>query len=161
MNADIRQRWLAALQSGKYRQGKGLLRSQTDKYCPLGVLCDLHAAHTGREGGWEKGNTPVLDYWSYLGAATEPPPQVLTWAQLDRADAQELMWSNDKSCTSFADAIAYIQEIYTRPSWLPDPAQFRVVWWGETLPTLTLCSKIAGARRVRALAGRRAVAGGQ
>jgi hypothetical protein len=45
MKPDIKQRWLAALRSGNYEQGKGSL-SKIDKkgnvsYCCLGVLCDI------------------------------------------------------------------------------------------------------------------------
>lgn len=34
------ERWLAALRSGEYRQGGGVLR-RGDKFCCYGVLCDL------------------------------------------------------------------------------------------------------------------------
>lgn len=47
MNQDIKQQWLAALRSGEYTQGRGLLRPTEDTYCCLGVLCDLHAKATG------------------------------------------------------------------------------------------------------------------
>lgn len=33
--------WIAALRSGDYVQGKSRLKSQTDKYCCLGVLCEV------------------------------------------------------------------------------------------------------------------------
>ena len=38
---DIKQKWVAALRSGKYKQGIHCLRSASDEYCCLGVLCDL------------------------------------------------------------------------------------------------------------------------
>jgi hypothetical protein len=40
----VRDKWVAALRSGAYRQGRGLLRSSTDEYCCLGVLCELAVA---------------------------------------------------------------------------------------------------------------------
>lgn len=42
MNTEVKARWLKALRSGDYQQGKGALHIQ-DKhaYCCLGVLCDL------------------------------------------------------------------------------------------------------------------------
>lgn len=43
MNEDIKRDWVAALRSGKYKQGANLLRSTDDKYCCLGVLCALAA----------------------------------------------------------------------------------------------------------------------
>lgn len=42
MNPEIKQKWLSALRSGKYKQGKGRLRAQ-DTFCCLGVLCDIAA----------------------------------------------------------------------------------------------------------------------
>lgn len=40
MNAEIKQRWVDALKSGKYEQGRLDLR-KGDKWCCLGVLCDV------------------------------------------------------------------------------------------------------------------------
>lgn len=40
MNKDVKQKWLAALRSGKYKQGALRLRA-SDSYCCLGVLCDI------------------------------------------------------------------------------------------------------------------------
>jgi hypothetical protein len=38
---DLRKKWVDALRSGKYKQGKGSLRSANGAYCCLGVLCDV------------------------------------------------------------------------------------------------------------------------
>jgi len=38
---DLQKNWLAALRSGKYKQGTGFLRDKNDGYCCLGVLCDV------------------------------------------------------------------------------------------------------------------------
>src|SRR5690242_19381506 len=39
MTPEIKQRWIAALRSGKYKQGTGTLRSEDgERYCCLGVL---------------------------------------------------------------------------------------------------------------------------
>lgn len=43
MKKEIAMRWIEALRSGKYMQGKGRLRSFYDEFCCLGVLCNLHA----------------------------------------------------------------------------------------------------------------------
>jgi len=47
MNADLKPKWLAALRSGEYEQGQRKLR-KNDKYCCLGVLCDIMP-----EIGWD------------------------------------------------------------------------------------------------------------
>lgn len=40
MNKEIADRWVAALRSGDYAQGRGKLR-RGSRYCCLGVLCDI------------------------------------------------------------------------------------------------------------------------
>jgi hypothetical protein len=40
MDAQLKQHWINALRSGKYRQGKGFLQ-KNNKFCCLGVLCDI------------------------------------------------------------------------------------------------------------------------
>lgn len=40
MNPEVKIKWLEALRSGKYKQGKGCLRAG-DSFCCLGVLIDV------------------------------------------------------------------------------------------------------------------------
>lgn len=41
MDAEFKKKWIEALRSGEYRQGTHCLRSIENKYCCLGVACDL------------------------------------------------------------------------------------------------------------------------
>ena len=41
MNKEIAAKWTAALRSGEFNQGTGALRDMDDRYCCLGVLCEL------------------------------------------------------------------------------------------------------------------------
>lgn len=41
MKRDIQARWIDGLLGGDYEQGSGVLRSRNDKFCCLGVLCDI------------------------------------------------------------------------------------------------------------------------
>ena len=41
MNIHIKAEWLARLRSGTIEQGKNVLRSEDEKYCCLGVLCEM------------------------------------------------------------------------------------------------------------------------
>lgn len=41
MNQEIKSRWVTALRSGQYRQGRLALRNTSDEYCCLGVLCEI------------------------------------------------------------------------------------------------------------------------
>lgn len=58
MNPEVKAEWVAALRSGDYEQGKSWLRKagvdSVQRYCCLGVLCDL-SANKG-EGEWIAGN---------------------------------------------------------------------------------------------------------
>jgi hypothetical protein len=42
MNQEIKKKWLIALKSDKYEKGKHFL-FKDNKYCCLGVLCDIYA----------------------------------------------------------------------------------------------------------------------
>lgn len=54
MDATWKKKWVEALRSGEYKQGKDFLRVN-DTFCCLGVLCDL----VGKEQGalWDYENT--------------------------------------------------------------------------------------------------------
>jgi hypothetical protein len=41
MKKDVADKWVAALRSGQYQQGRNMLRTRDNKYCCLGVLCDI------------------------------------------------------------------------------------------------------------------------
>jgi hypothetical protein len=41
MNKELKAKWVEALRSGKYKQGKGMLRNEKGQFCCLGVLCDI------------------------------------------------------------------------------------------------------------------------
>ena len=39
--AEFKAQWVEALRSGRYRQGRHALRDRHDKYCCLGVACEI------------------------------------------------------------------------------------------------------------------------
>lgn len=41
MNKELKEKWIKALRSGKFKQGRSFLNAN-DKYCCLGVLCEIH-----------------------------------------------------------------------------------------------------------------------
>lgn len=49
MNKEIKAKWVEALRSGKYKQGKSRLRTRTG-YCCLGVLCSVLKARNWADG---------------------------------------------------------------------------------------------------------------
>lgn len=49
MNSEIKDKWLKALRSGKYKQTTGVLKA-SDSYCCLGVLCDVYSKTKKKSG---------------------------------------------------------------------------------------------------------------
>ena len=41
MDPELKAKWLKALRSGRYKQGRGALRDENNCYCCLGVLGDI------------------------------------------------------------------------------------------------------------------------
>jgi hypothetical protein len=53
MDQLIAKKWVAALRSGKYKQGKGVLHDQDkNTYCCLGVLCDLYVQENNNKDSY-------------------------------------------------------------------------------------------------------------
>lgn len=73
MKRSIARKWSKALESGEYKQGTGQLR-KGDKFCALGVLCNLHAQEHPEIATKERVKS------RYLGAVTELPLDVMLWA---------------------------------------------------------------------------------
>ena len=43
INSEIKNEWIKRLRSGNFKQGVGVLKNSIDnKYCCLGVLCEIH-----------------------------------------------------------------------------------------------------------------------
>lgn len=96
MNPTIKAQWVAALRSGEYAQGDGVLKTPNGKYCCLGVLTDL-----GVKAGVEmdilapatcpddENLDDTLNYndgWTFDGEWELTPNKVMEWAGLDSKD---------------------------------------------------------------------------
>lgn len=52
MFKELKDEWVKALRSGKYKQGRGkLYQKLDDSFCCLGVLCDVAKVELDPEGG--------------------------------------------------------------------------------------------------------------
>ena len=76
MNPRIKQRWLEALRSGEYKQTKENLQN-SDGFCCLGVLCDLHAKERGTN--WVR----KTDGYELYGETQILPLSVQEWSGLN------------------------------------------------------------------------------
>lgn len=102
MNKEVKEKWIAALRSGNYKQCKGMLRS-SDGFCCLGVLCDVLYPEDWRFNSW---NWFHNDYLRLL------PSKVVKGAGLfgHNVEITDLIWENDEGKTfdEIADTIEKI-----------------------------------------------------
>lgn len=108
MKKDLKEKWIKALKSGEYEQGKHSLRSIYDKYCCLGVLAHL----VDPEGFSELKQT--IGYgrvFRYLGKTSGPqflPRNLIKELGLSQEDLSELMDMNDHQEKSFCEISNWI-----------------------------------------------------
>jgi hypothetical protein len=111
MKKDIKKRWLKALRSGEFKQGSGALRTTSDEFCCLGVLCELAV----QDGVVESTPSHGRDYLYGKGMHTAyPPPEVLEWAGLDTADHAVAVRTKDnpyRTLASLNDSGASFKEV--------------------------------------------------
>jgi hypothetical protein len=88
MNREIAKLWTEALRSGQYEQAIMHLRYD-DKFCCLGVLCDLHNKQHP-EIKWE-GVEGLGGLSDYLGSDTTLPEEVRAWAGMKSGEGSYLV----------------------------------------------------------------------
>lgn len=89
MNPEVKAKWLEALRSGEYKQGREYLR-RGNYYCCLGVLCDIAVKEgvisENRDGGRLSVSTfgvfgpNQVEGWAV--SETSLPQAVVEWAEL-------------------------------------------------------------------------------
>lgn len=102
MKASIKKLWLKALRSGEYKQGRGGLKKidleGNERFCCLGVLCDLHAkAHDLK---WTKSRQST--YGSYFRNTGHLPKAVREWSGIPD-DSGRIFNQNGTLKTSLAE----------------------------------------------------------
>lgn len=75
MKQEIMKKWVDALRSGAYVQGVGELRSESNMFCCLGVLCNLHAQEHPDFAATQIDST-------YAGESEVTPKIVMNWSGL-------------------------------------------------------------------------------
>lgn len=104
MNPDIKAKWIGALWSNKYEQGRGMLRDG-DCFCSLGVLCDVIAP-----GGWEHIEVEDHSYWRHGGEDLVLPSSIAAIAELTSSEQERLANLNDFQKLSFSEIADYIEQ---------------------------------------------------
>jgi hypothetical protein len=87
LRPEVKEKWVAALRSGEYQQTKSYLHlveeDGVDRFCCLGVLCDLAAqegvVEEGRQSieAFRDGRQATILYGDY---SSYPPDEVEEWA---------------------------------------------------------------------------------
>jgi len=107
----IKEKWLRALRSNKYKQAQSFLHVKADddvSFCCLGVLCDLHSQETNHP--W--------DGRDYRAASSFLPDEVIEWAGLPDKNphlsregrSQEISSWNDDYHKTFDELADMIEE---------------------------------------------------
>lgn len=102
MSADLKNRWVEALRSGKYKQAQHSMRTGQNEFCCLGVLCDIVDPE-----GWVGGPDEDGEYVHYLSDAAFPLDPRKDFGLLV-AQAQHLAEANDGG-DSFAEIADWIE----------------------------------------------------
>jgi hypothetical protein len=79
-NVEFVTAWIAALNSDRFVQGRGRLRSFDDSRCCLGVACDVYEEmfHPGELTRWSLYSEREGDCWVYDDHAGNPPDEILS-----------------------------------------------------------------------------------
>jgi hypothetical protein len=105
LDQNIKIKWVSALRSGKYQQGKGVLRSSDNTYCCLGVLCDILNPEKWK---YQKCNLHIsMMGWS--GETSKLPLPTLGEVEMNELEMNELICMNDVG-QSFAEIADFIEE---------------------------------------------------
>lgn len=114
-------KWVKALRSGDYEQGKGYLCKDSEgskKFCCLGVACDLYIKEEAPYAEWEE-DRAEYNVMGLLESTYVMPTRVMDWLGVESRDPmafrdgkdEYLSRWNDTSC-SFNDIAKMIEEKY-------------------------------------------------
>jgi hypothetical protein len=110
LKPEVKEKWLAALRSGEYNQGRRQLRTSDGNYCCIGVLCDISGLGEWVDDAGYGSNYKTEDGLSWATA----PAVVRAWATRDGEDSDsvwdDLVGLNDLSSLSFEEIAMYIEE---------------------------------------------------
>ena len=103
MKREVKDKWIAALRSGKYKQGTGCLRDiDSNAFCCMGVLCDIVDDSKWQPDGDYGRYSYVFGCEYFVGS---PPFQILR-----RTTALKLVALNDYKEWSFNQIADWIEE---------------------------------------------------
>lgn len=119
---ELQLKWIEALESGEYKQGKGQLRDG-DQYCCLGVACDVYDKATDQSGesGWinkpmgPHDNSYVYRYGKHTLTTQLSYPHGADLAEIfgiNDSVEESVMTMNDVDNKNFIEIAAYLRELF-------------------------------------------------
>ncbi len=105
MNQEVKQKWLEALRSKRYTQGRGALR-RGQAYCCLGVLCDAIDSSKWQQ----EHNIYNKDSYSYNRCTGTPPASVSKEAGLTPQQESLMVKYNDTDMLDFDEIADKIEQ---------------------------------------------------
>ncbi|MFO0203313.1 MAG: hypothetical protein ACK528_09315 [Alphaproteobacteria bacterium] len=109
MNEYVKNKWVKALRSGKYKQGRKNL-NYNGAYCCLGVLCEVYLENCD-EPKIEKRTKIDWDNLVFYGRwSAGLPDEVHEWSGLSNLSPAHLIHLNDTAKKSFAEIADYIEK---------------------------------------------------
>lgn len=109
------KKWIEKLRSGDYKQGKGALRPEDNKFCCLGVACDYYAKSNRIKQAW---GDEILEYDDGLPFYDETGSKmsggmsehIMDWFGIDDEYAETLVEMNDEQGASFKKIASKIEK---------------------------------------------------
>lgn len=118
MNAEVKAKWIAALRSGEYRQGRSKLHIEhPNSFCCLGVLCELAIKENVIPAGKINYTGDGVTAYGKNEHTATLPAEVGTWAGIDShgtyydpaIDRERHLTGVNDNGTSFADIASIIE----------------------------------------------------
>jgi hypothetical protein len=101
MNKELKEKWVDALRSGKYTQGRMYLRNDKNEFCCLGVLCDAYNSK-----GWVQRTGTFPRY----GEGVCYIPEEIAYAiGIENEQQNKLSVKNDNEKAFFHEIADYIE----------------------------------------------------
>ena len=114
---ELQTKWLAALRSGQYKQGKQTLRSDDNKFCCLGVALDIY--DNSRWGAIPELLSDTVRSYRYTGTKVPEvcygsmPVELKPLFDLSNATTSILMNMNDLENKTFSEIADFLEELWT------------------------------------------------
>jgi hypothetical protein len=103
MKVEVKKRWVEALRSGEYKQGREALRTTDNEFCCLGVLCDI----VGVE--WTLGAGREYGHYGRPQKVAYPDKRVYEACGLDDSHEGTLVKMNDDAGKTFTEIADWIE----------------------------------------------------